>query len=177
MWLPAVRLRKILHGNAGRPFQQVENLFRFGAAAGSVAALFAPTALRAGSAFGGAAFARRLETRVFPAGTAVAIVIFFWVVILSVFLWRQSPHDDIDPSVSAHNNSILKKQLESFALAIPTRLTRNLAQSQLGDESGVGRGEKQNVFLNRWSQMQHNHDLGKARMRNITSSVPSSGNL
>src|ERR1700683_1802667 len=70
---------------------------------GAVAAFFAPAALGAGPVFGGAALARRLATRAFPAGTAVAIAIFFFgVVILSVFLWRQSPRDDINPSVSSH---------------------------------------------------------------------------
>ncbi len=53
-------------------------------------------------------------------------------------------------------------------LAIPARLTRDLAQLQLGDEPSVTRGEKQNVFLDRRRQMHQNHDLRKARRGNVT---------
>ena len=43
---------------------------------------------------------------------------------------------------------------------IPARLARDLSQLQLVDESRVGRGKEQNVFLDRRGQMQQNHDLG-----------------
>jgi hypothetical protein len=52
--------------------------------------------------------------------------------------------------------------------AIPARLTHDLAQGQLGDEQGVGGGEKEDIFLDRRSEMQQNHDLGEARWRNMT---------
>src|SRR5712691_525896 len=55
-------------------------------------------------------------------------------------------------------------------LAIPARLTRDLAQFQLGDEPSVTRGEKQNVFLDRRRQMHQNHDLRKTRRGNVTQS-------
>ena len=54
------------------------------------------------------------------------------------------------------SKSFLEKLLETFALPVPARLTRDFAQPQLGNEPSVGWGEKQKVFLDRGRQIQQN---------------------
>jgi hypothetical protein len=87
VWLPAGRFREFFQSDAAGALQQVEDLVRFAAAVGGGGGLVGVTALVAGSAFSGAALARRLATRAFVVGAAVAFLVFFLeVVILSVFL-------------------------------------------------------------------------------------------
>src|ERR1700722_2689142 len=67
---------------------------------GAAAGFFRPAAFGFWSAFGGDAFALCWATHAFV--VAVAFLVFFLeVVILEVFLWRQSPRDDIDRSVAS----------------------------------------------------------------------------
>jgi hypothetical protein len=101
-------------------------------------------ALRAGLALEGVASERRLAEWVLVVTVMGAVL----VCSCEVVIWAISPSRGsrrlttfITPFRSA-GNSFLEKLVEKFALAVPARLPRDLAQCQLGNEPGVARREK-----------------------------------
>ena len=104
-----------------------------------------------------------------PCSPAVAGVVVFALVIWVVVLFCASCAARFIPQVApkvernlrtcgiamcSPDPSFLEMLLEKLALAIPARFTRDLAQARFADEAGVTCGEKQEVFLDRRSQMQ-----------------------
>ena len=53
------------------------------------------------------------------------------------------------------------------ALAIPSRLARDFAQDMFGDRYRLGRGQKQEVFLDCRGQVQKRHELADASRGNV----------
>jgi len=163
MRLPAGSLHEFLQCHAAGPFQQVEDLRRFAAGAGGsdflrARGLSGRLGLQwrgVGASYGNAGllgcscvYLLGLHFCGLSFGGSRRVTTF-------IALLRQ------------RSKSILEKALEQFSLAIPAWLTRDFAQPQFAEESSVGYGEKQNVFLDRRRQMQQNHDLSEARRGNV----------
>jgi hypothetical protein len=125
------------------------------------AALGARVALRAGLALDSAAWARCLATRAFFVVADVLLVLSCGI---EVVILRSPLRDNrrvmtLIPLFGRTSKSILEQFLEEFALSIPVRHSRDLAQFPFREKSGFARGQKQNVFLDGRGQLRQQHDL------------------